>query len=312
MQQIIDPINKLEKDTWQYLKSTAKSKSAKNIDNKRNNLIANLRVAHTNISNIKDIKNEKGLKQSSLDYLTTSLEVLEGDFEDILLKENIAESSIDHMIAYLEAKEKASDKIRMAGQKLMEAQLAFAKKHKIKLAHDNQKTVNKIKETSEAIHHYHDVFLIFYTCYKQEHRVIEAQKSEDEVALKNELELFNTFIEEGFKTLQQISPCQQDTSLINACTRLLNFYQFETNKSFASLLTYFEAKNNMLQAKANYEAIPQQERTQENVNTYNAAIIAFNQAVENYNTNNELANTEREKSINFWNEIVGEFFHAHS
>lgn len=313
MNSVLEPISELKKETWNYMKTITKGKGARKVEGKRLELITGLKNAKRQVAKISDFKGDDNLRSEAEEYLAMSITVLDEDFGKILDMEDIAEQSYDLMEAYLLAKEKANDKLQLAGDDLDAAQKTFAEAYNITLVEaENDKTSAKIQKAGKALRYYNEIYLIFFKCYKQEAYVIDAQNRQDVMAMEQNINTLKADAEAGLEKLANLESFDGDKTLIAACKEALEFYLDEAENTFPAALNFYLAKDNFEKAQETFEATKKKDRTQKVVDKYNEAGQKYNEAVNNFNKVNETANDERNDTLKNWNKSVDKFFSNHA
>lgn len=313
LNELITPIDGIKTETWQYLKAITRGKGARKVESKRQKLLTEIKKVEGILASKKGFNSDETLKNELIAYLKLSYIVLKEDFDEILDMEDIAEQSYDMMEAYLLAKEKANDKLDEAGQKMMDAQNAFAEANNITfLEGEEDKTAEKIEKAGNALKYYNEIYLIFFKCYKQEIYVLDAIQRSDVNSIEQNNESLLMFAEEGLKKLAKIEGFNRDKNLIYALKEILNFYKTEAEIDFKAASNFLIERDNFERINKELEAISKKKRTQEDVDKYNNAANKYNEAVNKNNAIIESSNKIRSEKLNNWNKKVEAFFEKHS
>jgi len=163
MDEMFTSFNKPKDDIWQYMKAITRGKGARKVENKRQNLLNELKNAKNEVERIGNFQSDDSLKNAVVKYLDLSYTVLKEDFGKILDMEDIVEQSYDLMEAYLLAKEMANDKLQNSFDEVVLAEKEFANKHNITLlTAENDKTSEKIELAGKTLKYYNKIYLIFF------------------------------------------------------------------------------------------------------------------------------------------------------
>lgn len=286
-----------------YLSSMSHGKSARKVEKRRMEVLDAINNTRYNIQGMPPYKGDKTLRDTTVTYLKILNSVFNEDYGKIVNMEEIAEQSYDAMEAYMLAQEKANEKLQQASEKQNLMQKQFAEKHNIKLQQNTSELEAKMKTASEVMHHYNEVYLIFFKSYKQEAYLMEAVANKNVNGIEQNINSLQGFAEEGLEKLKTLKPYTGDGSLISACRNMLNFYKEEAKKSSA-ISDFFLKEENFTKIKKKFEAKPAGSRTQKDVDEFNKAVSDINAGVNTYNnTNNEL-NKKRSANLDGWNNVV--------
>lgn len=286
-----------------YLSSMSHGKSARKVEKRRMEVLDAINNTRYDIQGMPPYKGDKTLRDTTVAYLKMLNSVFNEDYGKIVNMEEIAEQSYDAMEAYMLAQEKANEKLQQASEKQNLMQKQFAEKHNIKLLQNTSELEAKMKTASEVMHHYNEVYLIFFKSYKQEAYLMDAVAKKNINGIEQNINALQGFAEEGLEKLKSIKPYAGDGSLLSACRNMLNFYKEEAKKSSA-MSDFFLKEENFTKIKKKFDTKPASSRTQQDVDEFNKAVNDINAGVNAYNnTNNEL-NKKRSTSLDGWNNAV--------
>lgn len=305
--------NELKGETWQYLKAITRGKGARKVENKRQNLLSEIRTVKSEVRRKRAYQSDVSLKNAVVEYLNLTYIVLKEDFDKILDMEDIAEQSYDMMEAYLLAKEKANEKLNGAFEIVQQAQKDFAENHNITLIEGGlDKVSQKIAKANNTLKYYNEIYLIFFKCYKQESYVNEALQRNDINGLEQNTSTLALFAEEGLEKLKGISSYQGDPNLKITARKVLTFYQSEAEKDFPSMIDFFIKKDNFEKVQKMVESKSKKSRTQQDIDQYNKATKEYNEAVKTFNRVIEFTNNQRRKYLEQWDQMAERFFDKHT
>ena len=223
--------------------------------------------------------------------------------------EAISEQSYDNMEAYLKAQEAANDREHEAFEKVDKEIRAFAAMHHITITEDKSKDSKLSEVVNEVTKYYNKVYLTFFKCNSNESYMIKALEKKDINGIEQNKSALLKNCNENLPKLEQIGAYQSDASLIISSKKLLQFYNEEA-KEKTPILTAYLVKSDDFQ-KLKKEMDGKTDRSQDDVNKYNAAVKDLNDAVNLYNkTNNEL-NQTRTRLINELNGSIETFMSKH-
>lgn len=302
----------LMKDQWDYIKAVSRGKSARKVEKKRRQLLETNRELQRSIRRMRAWEGDASLRDSSLAYLKLCYLVIDEDYGKIVDLEEIAEDSYDLMEAYMTAKDEAHDKLEAAGDRLDMQEEIFAAKHNVNLMEGEEtKLSRRLSQASKVYDYYNRVYLIFFKAYKQESYLMEAVEAGNVSSLLQNQATLIKYAKEGLAQLDTMPDFEGDRSLRMATRELLQFYQREGEEDAPVYAEFFLKKENMENLQQAFEAKKPKDRTQEDVDQYNAAVKAFNLAVNAFNQTNQRVNQERGQRIDHYNKTADKFTSQH-
>lgn len=307
MQSITNEFQNVAADTWDYASAVAHGKSARKVENRRKEVLGTNMDAQKKIQKVGAFEGDKSLRDSAVAFLKLNYHVVNFDYGKIVDMEEIAEESFDAMEAYLTAQERASQKLKEAGEMIEAEQKLFAVAHNINLLETKDKVSTKLEEAGKVFAYYNRIYLVFFKSYKEEGYMLDAQNKNNISGLKENAEALGKYSEEGLKYLDTVQAYKDDKSLKIACENLLKFYKSEGTEKAPVIINFSMNKENFLKIKTAFAAKSQSSRTKADVDEYNNAVNNFNKAADEYNTLNQQLNARRSELLSKWNETVSNF-----
>lgn len=312
MDQIAANYGPIKKDTWEYMVAVGNGRSARKIDKRRKELIASVDAARVTISKMKPWEGDASYRDSAAAYLKLSKSILLEDYGRIIDMEEVAEQSYDLMEAYLLARKKANARYKSASEQLQVACSDFAARHNVNLLDpDNDKLTQKMKQASDVFDHYDQLYLIMFKAQIQETYVIQSLGTKDISGATQSNSKLAEYAKEGLQNLGQVALVNGDHSLKTATQNLLNFFKSESEQKMTVFIDFQVQSENFDQMRKAVEAKAPKDRTKEELDSYNAAVAAYNKGLENYNKVSNETNTARGKAINDWNASAQAFMARH-
>ncbi len=293
-----------------YLSAMSHGKSARKVEKRRNEVIAAIVNTRSDIAGMPAWKADRSLKDTTVSYLKILYSVFNEDYNKIVNMEEIAEQSYDGREAYMLAQEKAYEKLNDVGKRQQEMQKVFAKKYNINLIESESDTEAKSKIVHEVMEHCNAAYLIFFKCYKQEAYLMAAIDKKNLVGIEQSLSSLAKFADEGKTKLRSLKGYQGDGSLIEACKNMMNYYEAEAKKGPA-ISEFFLKEEAFTKAKKLFEATPASKRTQQDVDTYNKAVNAMNNAANGFNASMGDINKQGTTALNNWNKAYSNYMDEH-
>ncbi len=297
----------IQENTWDYTKSTAHGKSARKVEKRRKEVVSANQDAMKKIGKMDAFAGSTAFRDSALSYLKVNYAVLNEDFAKLVDMEEVAEQSYDLMEAYMLAKEKANEKLRMAGDMIESEYDKFAASNNITLTKTNDKLSKNMDIANKVYKHYNEVYLVFFKSYKQELYLLDAMQKSDVNGIEQNKNALSKTAKEGFEKLTAIKPYQNDMSVKKACEQMLKFYQEEADKKLATVSSFYVSKENFDKIKAAFDAKPANKREQKDVDEYNKAVNDYNKASNDFNAINAELNGKRTQNLDNYNKANASF-----
>lgn len=301
----------ISSDMLAYIQAIAHTKDKRNIHNKRIKLISTVERAILSVNQAGDFQGDDTFQEATLKFLNTMYSVLREDYARLVDMEKVAEESFDLMEAYLNAREQANEKLKEASDELMEAQKEFAEDNNIRLIDEADETGKKLIKAGKVMSYQSDIFLIYFKSYKQEMYVLDALNRKDVNSFEQNREKLADYAEDGLDELEDIEILFGDPSLKEAARKTLEFYQKEAEDHFLVVTDFILKEEQFQKAKKALDQIPQNERTQEDIDRYNKMVDEYNRAGQKFNQINAALNQQRGQLVDYWNRTNDQFLKRH-
>jgi len=300
----------IQNDTWDYTSSFSHNKKARTIEAKRKELVKQITNSHAKIKKMPDFKENTSYRDSVVAYLEINLLVINEDYAKLVDMEEVAEQSYDFMEAYLLAKEKASDKLAAASDRLDIEYRKFASNNNINIVESNDKISKMLEEAGKVYKYYNEIYLIFFKSYKQEMFMVDAQNIANINSMEQNRSALSANSTEGLKKFTALKAYKSDNSLIASCVDLLKFYQDEANNKFKAISDYYVAKEKFEKLQAAFDA-KGSNKSKQDVDQFNNSSKEFNTVLEKYNKTNQEINQKRSALFAKWNNTTASFTDRH-
>lgn len=298
--------------SFDYASAVAHGKGARKQEKRRLEVIASLQESRSAIAKLKGYEGDLSLREGFLKYLTLSEAVFTEDYGKVVDLEEIAEQSYDNMEAYLLAKERAVETLDKEGKVADELYKSFAAKHNIHLIEDKSELSKKTEKTNRVNKYYNQIFLIFFKVSKQESYLVEALNQSDLNAIEQNRNTLSVYAKEGLEKLKAVQPFAMDASLVAACRTALSFYQDVADVKMQPLIDFFVKKSEFEKVEKRFNALGQNQRTKEEVDSFNRLVNEINSASATFNKVNREMNLKRTQINNVWNNSVTKFIDTHT
>ena len=150
----------ISKELWDYTSTVARGKSARKVNNRRQDLIEAIKKAKQDIAKMPAFDGSKSFRDTTVAHLTLYYRVINEDYSKIMDMEDIAEQSYDNMEAYVLAQRVASDKLQESSEKFEQSYNGFAEANNITLLKSDDKLYKNLEKAGKAFDYYNDIFLI--------------------------------------------------------------------------------------------------------------------------------------------------------
>jgi hypothetical protein len=294
-----------------YISASSHGKNMKKVEKRRADLINSIYETRVKIYDMPSYNGDKSLRDSAVSYLKILYSVFNEDYSKLVNMEEIAEQSYDLMEAYLLAQEKAGEKLNEAYASYGVAYKEFAKKNNVTLVESESELERKLEEAGNVSEYYHQVYLIFFKCYKQEMYLIDALEKKNLNALEQNKNALIAVCDEGMEKLKHLKGYNSDRTLEAACKQVLAFLKDEAEKKIPVLIDFLISADAFEKLTRDMEAKSAEERTRTVVDAYNKAAADLNKKVNAYNNTNQQLNNSRSNLIKQYNDMVQSFMNTH-
>jgi hypothetical protein len=311
MDAITKEYRSIQENMWDYTNAASHGKSAKTVEQKRSALVQTTYAAKGKVSRMPAYEGNTMYRDSVAAFLDIYYLVLKEDYAEIVDMEEIAEQSYDLMEAYMLAKEGANDKLAEASLMLASEQGKFAKEFTIELVDAEDDLTKKMEVANKVYDYYNVIYLIFFKSYIQDIYLSAAIAKKDVSGIEQNKSALTGTCEEGLGKLENMRSFDGDMSVVQACQDMLGFYKEEADQKIGDITNYFLKAENFLIIQKSFEQKKEKERTQEDVDQFNAAVNESNAASEKYNETTQYLNKERAGKLDSWNKNVSRFTDKH-
>lgn len=311
MQYISEEYTKIAQDQWAYMRAVGRSKRAKKIDKRRNELTQTILESKRKIARMPTFNKKSNYRDTVVASLTKAYHIMNDDYAKLIDMEEIAERSYNDMEAYLLAKKVAREKLSESADAVQRQEEVFAKENSITLVDNGNKLGKRLEIAGNVIEYRNKVYLIFFKSLKQEESLNDAIKKADVNAIEQNRSALLNYSNQGREELKLITNYKGDQSLYVAARQLLQFYTDEAESKTVPLVEYYMQRAQFDKMKSAFDKIKPAKRTQADVDKYNGAINDLNSKMEVYNSTNETLYNERSKLLDNWNSKVKAFYDKH-
>ncbi|WP_396194212.1 hypothetical protein [Flavobacterium sp.] len=302
----------ISRSMWKYTSAVAHSKSARRIDNTRKLLVKSIQTASKKIAALKDgYKGDIEYRNQTLEYLSISEKNINEEYDKIIDMQEVAEQSYDAMEAYIMTRDLVNKKIDAENEKAELAQKNFCAKYNITLSENTSELGQKIKISNEVFAYHTELYLIFFKANITDLYLSNAIEKNDIGGIQQNATTLIQYADEGLEKLKSIKPFGSDNSMVLITKKALEFYK-KQGQQFAPKIVEFMMFNEKFEnAKKSLESKADKDRTNEEIDNYNAMVKQVNKEIDNYNKINGVNFQEKNAIINQWNTTGDTFISTH-
>ena len=302
----------IAKSTWKYTKAVAHSKSARRIDNTRKQLLKSIESATTKIKGVKEgYKGDVEFRNQTLDYLSFVEKNIKEEYDKIIDMQEVSEQSYDLMEAYIMTMELVNEKLDAEQEKVTLAQSQFALKYNITLTGEISELGKKMEKSNEVFKYRTVLYLMFFKTNITDSFLSKAIEKKDLVAIEQNKNAIIQYANEGLEKLKEIKPYSNDSSLITATKKALEFYKKQGENHIQTVTNFYMFNDKFESAKKSMESKKKSDITKEEVDNYNKMVKEVNNQINNYNKENTSNFNNKSVVVTNWNTTAEKFITKH-
>lgn len=294
-----------------YMSAVAHGRRARKVEKLRKQVLESIDNSRFKTIDLPVYKGDNSLRQSSIDYIKLCFNVFNEDYEKIVNMEDVAEQSYDEMQAYMLLREMTNKKIDDAVARMNEASRAFASKYGVNIVDSKNELDQKLELAGKLNSYFDKVFLIFFKCYWQNSRIVEAMNNGKLTEMEQARSSLIRFADEGLTGLDTLKNFDGDPSLAVACRNMLKFYRKTAQEDIPRQSDYFLRKENFEKMEKDMKSKSAKNRTNEDLDKYNKAVKEINDASRAFNSINQSMETKGGQLLNEWNTAQQKFADDH-
>ena len=311
MNAVTDAETLMNKSYMTYVSASAHSSRKRKIEKLRGAAIDAILTCQGTINYLPAFKGDNSLKQSSITYVKLCYKIFNDDYVHIVNMDDIAERSYDEMQAYLLLQQATNDTLEVAINRITIAQEKFAAKYNVTLSHEKTELGDKMEATNRMDRYHNKVYLLFYKCNWEDNQLTDAINLKNVTKIEQTRSALGKYATEGLAVLDTLHSFENDASLAGACKQALVFYSNEATTQIPKVTDFFLKEENFNKLKAAMDAKGNQ-RTQQDVDTFNKSVNDINAAVATYNQTNDYLNNGRNEVNKSWMDTEKAFIDAHT
>lgn len=294
-----------------FISAAWHSNRAGKIDRLRQQMVTNLTTCRYKLIDLPYYKHDNSLRQANIDYLWLLTKIFNDDYSHLVNMEDLVEQSYDKMELYLLFEEKINDTLKMANERMAQAEKDFAAKYNVALTSNKNEVVQKMETSNKVSKYRNRVYLLFFKCAWQEGQVMDAVSKKNITKTEQARSALLKYAEDGFAALDSLGGYDNDATMIATCRQALTFFKKEGETELPKLSDFLLKQENFSKIEASYNAKPKNSHTKEDDDGYKAALAETNKAYETATQGLKNIITERNKVIDNWNKVEQKFIDTH-
>jgi len=312
MTSITNAETNMDKAYMTYISAAAHSSRKRKVEKLRGNAVDAIVTCQNDINYITPYKGDNSLRQNALNYVQLCYKVFNDDYAHIVNMEDITERSYDEMQAYLLLQQATNDTLQVAIARMSNAENSFATKYNVTIINQQTELDQKMEESNRMAAYHDKVYLLFYKCNWEDNQLTNAVNEKNVTKIEQTRSALGKYAIEGLAVLDTLKSYAGDFSLAGACKNALAFYKEEAETEVPKVTDFFLKEEAFDKLKTTMDAKSSDQRTQQDVDTYNKAVNDINAAVNAYNQTNNDLNGGRTAVNNGWNDTEKTFIDFHT
>lgn len=302
----------IARSTWRYTSAVAHSTNARRIETTRKQLVNSIKNSSKKIEAIKNgYKGDLEFRDKLLNYLYFAEKNINEEYGKIIDLQDVAQQSYDYMESYIMTRDLVNKKLDEEYEKVKLAQHEFAEKYHVNLSSEESELGKKIKLSNEVFDYHTVLFLVFFKVNITDVNLSNAIEKKDLVAIEQNASSLLKYSYEGLEKIKSITSYKNDTSLINETERALLFYKKTAEEFSPKVVSYLMLYDKFENAKKTLESKSESDRTEAEVENYNAMVKQVNKEIGLFNKLSNENYQEKTKVLNDWNAVGDEFIARH-
>lgn len=295
-----------------YISASAHSSRKRKIEKMREQAVNSIITCQNTITDLPAFKNDNSLRQSSLTFVQLCYKIFNEDYAHIVNMEEISEKSYDAMQAFLLLQEATNDSLKVGNERIHQAGNTFAGKYDVSLISEKSELAEKMQAAGNMSKYRDKIYLLFFKCNWEDGQLTEAVNQKNVTKIEQVRSALDKFAIEGLAVLDTLHAYENDPALADACKQALAFYKQEAETGIPTVTDFFLKEENFTKLKTAMDAKPPNQRTQQDVDTFNKAVGDMNAGVNTYNQSNNQLNSGRTAMLNNWMETEKQFVDKHT
>ena len=262
--------------TMSYLQYAVHSDDFAFVEQKRQELIAQLNKSIAALKELKSSNMDDSMQKAALEVYENYLNSFEADFSELLQLKMNSQSSYEAMEKYFEARKLAEQKVDQASNRYNEAFKAFAQKYNIQLMEAEENSA--ISSLNQLNNYQQTIFLKYYKVVTLNNQFMDALNGQNIAAAKTSQTELLQATEQTLKSLRAMPPFKEDSSYRDAAIKFIELIKSLSKEGYTKMIQMLEK--------------PDTQRTQEDVNQYNNVITQLQEQLPQLDQAVQMASSE--------------------
>jgi hypothetical protein len=294
-----------------FARSLSQAQPPELVNRYRRSLLSEIRNSRNDIRGMPPFRGNTALRDSMVQFLQVSFDVVNEDYARLVNMEQISEESYDKMEAFLRAQEEAYRQMSEAARAMKKTEEEFAKQFGVRLENSDDRFARQLRELNETFTYYNKIYLIFFNAYQQELKAFRAVESQDYDKMEEERRKLKALASDGLIKLDRTGGYKGDRSLRSAASENLKFYLREAEEDLSEMVAYYSRLYELKSTKTDMEATEDAEMRKRLTDKYNSLVRSINASGKQLNVITNRLNQERAAYLDKWNQVSESFLKEH-
>ncbi len=302
---LMQEISPVSAATAAYLDAATHSHNAPLANAKLAAMLKVMEQAQAHVSAMPGYKGYIGLRDSVLSYLILA-HTTAASYSGVMTDEEMMKLSYEKMKNYMETSDDLNDKLTAFNAVIRREQRRFADKNGF-IIEAKRPMDDKFMEIKQVFRYYHKVFLIVFKSSRQEADFIDSLDGGNPKVLELMRTRLQQYTDNGIQQLDTMHGYAGDASYLQSGQEIMAFYEMEAKTKFPILVDYCQKKEKFDRQSAAVLKLPEKDRTDKMIESYNANRKLVVDAMTLYNSANQELNTKRIALVDRYNKVMLNF-----
>jgi hypothetical protein len=169
----------------------------------------------------------------------------------------------------------------------------------------------KISLSGKVFDYHTALYLLFFKTNITDLNLSLAIEKKDLGAIQQNASALLLYAEEGLEKIKTIQPYSNDSSMLTATKKCLEFYKKQAETFVPKVVDFYMFNEKFENARKSMESKSAKDRTKEEIDNYNSMVKQVNKEIENYNKMNSANFQEKNNLLTTWNSTGDNFISKH-
>lgn len=296
-----------------FMSISAHKKKERKINRAKQNTLESMIKCRHKLVDMPAFEADDSLRKAAINYVQVCIDVFNEDYDHLVNLEEISEQSIDKMEAYINLRKQVNIKTSQAALNFNNAELYFAKKFNLHLIEETSDLGKQLMTAAHLNHYLTDIHFIFFKCGWEEFQMTKAVNNHNVLEIEQARTALLKYSQEGLSALtsDSLRNFEKDTTLSNACKRLLTFYVKLTQIDIPKLESFWLDDENQQKIKSSITSKQSNYKTKEDMQAYDMATKKMDANKKNLQDLIDRINSKHKDNIENWNTAESDFEDQH-